>query len=124
MKRRSSAALVGSKQLCPAREGRPGREPLVGKAHRPWDPEGGRLEPAVPIKQGHSNGPLRPTLTVQPALVSPLVPPCTLLSKQTRLSGSALLANTPDLATTPRINKHSHTARLHTHSLTRTPGAP
>nr|KAF6311888.1 hypothetical protein mPipKuh1_009085 [Pipistrellus kuhlii] len=43
-----------------------------------------------------------------------LVPPCTRLSKQTRHSGSFLLANTPDLATGPRINKHSHTARLHT----------
>lgn len=43
-----------------------------------------------------------------------LVPPCTRLNKQTRHSGSSLLANTPDLATAPRINKHSHTARLHT----------
>ena len=64
MKGRRSAALVGSKQIYPAQEGRWGIEPLVRKVHRAQDPEGGSLEPAVPIKRGHSNGPLRPTLTL------------------------------------------------------------
>ena len=80
-------------------------------------PEPAGLKGALSNQQHPGLGPFRvaprtSSSCSEPALVSRLVLPCTLLSKQTRHSGSFLLANTPDLATAPRINKHA--ARLRT----------
>ena len=94
-----------------------GGSPLTGKKGAP---EPVALKGALSNQQHPGLGPFRvaprtSSRCSEPALVSCLVLACTLLSKQTRHSGSSLLANTPDLATAPRINKHA--ARLRTRVL-------